>query len=122
MVTIRTGSQKEVDEYIAAAPPVAKGRLKQIRAIIKKIVPGASERISYRMPCFDYNGPLAWFAMQKGYIGLHIRPPGIEQHKKPFSVCKTTMSAIHFPLEEDIPIELIRKLKTARLKLNEEGK
>lgn len=121
MATIRSGSQKQVDKYIAAAPQRIKTKLKQLRAIIREIAPGASERISYRMPCFDCKGPLAWFALQKGYIGLYIRPPVIEQHKKLLSAYKTTMSAIHFPLEEDLPVQLIERLIKARLKLNEEG-
>lgn len=116
-----TAGSKEVDAYIEDSPPQSRRKLNQLRELIREIVPEATERISYRMPYFDYKGRLAWYALQKGYIGLYIRPPVIEEHKKELSAYKTTMSAIHLPLDEEIPVALVKKLIKARKKLNEKG-
>lgn len=121
MVGKEPDGSKEVDEYIGNAPPKSRRKLIQLRDLIREIVPDATERISYRMPHFDYRGRLAWYALQKGYIGLYIRPPVIEQHRKELSAYKTTMSAIHLPLDEEIPVTLVKKLIRARKRINEKG-
>jgi uncharacterized protein YdhG (YjbR/CyaY superfamily) len=108
----------EVDAYISNAPKKAQDKLKQIRAAIKQVAPGAAESISYRMPCYNCDGQLAWFASMKGYIGLYLRPPIIAEHARELAAYKTTKSAIHFPLDQKLPLPLIKKLIKARLKKN----
>lgn len=109
-----------VDAYIARAPKAAQGKLKEIRRTILKTAPKAKESISYGMPGYD-KGRVAWFAAMKGYVGLYLRPPIIEEHKKELANYKTTKSAIHFPLEEKLPAALIGKLVRARMKKNAAG-
>lgn len=109
---------KEVDAYIAKAPKIAQAKLKAMRATIKKVVPKATESISYGMPGYD-KGQIAWFASMKGYIGFYIRPPIIKDHAQALKKYKTTKSAIHFPLTEKLPTTLIKKLIRARMKKNE---
>jgi len=52
---------KDVDEYIAKAPKEVRGKLKELRAIIKSAAPKAEERISYGMPYYRYKGRLVYF-------------------------------------------------------------
>lgn len=112
---------KDVSEYISRAPKEVQGKLKEVRAAIKAVAPEAAESISYGMAFYNYKGRLAWFGLQKGYIGLYIRPPVIEEHKKELAGYTGTKSAIHLPLNEKMPISLIKKLVTARVKKNEAG-
>lgn len=109
--------QKEVDSYISHAPKAAQAKLREMRKLILDLAPHAEESISYRMPGYD-NGKIAWFASMKGYIGLYLRPPIIEEHATELATYKTTKSAIHFPLEKKLPVALIRKLLKARIKRN----
>lgn len=115
------GSSKEVDAYIAKTPGEAQGRLRELRAAIKQLAPDATESISYKMPFYSYHGQLAWFASMKGYIGLYLRPPVIAEHARELAGYKTTKSAVHFPLDEKLPMSLIRKLIKARMKKNIAG-
>lgn len=62
----------------------------------------------------------AYFAHAKGYIGLYIPPPIIADYAKALEHFTTTKSAVHFPLTENLPFELITKLIKARMKHNEE--
>jgi uncharacterized protein YdhG (YjbR/CyaY superfamily) len=110
-------SPKDIDAYIAMAPKEARGKLREMRLAIKEVAPTASESISYGMPGYD-NGQIAWFGLMKTHIGLYLRPPIIEKHKKELSGYATTKSAIHFPLDEKLPIPLIKKLIKARIKAN----
>jgi uncharacterized protein YdhG (YjbR/CyaY superfamily) len=113
------GSAKDVDEYIANAPAEIQDKLRQLRAAIKQAAPKALEGTSYKMPYYDYKGRLVWFALLKSNIGLYLRPPVIEQHKNELAKYRTTKSAINFPLDQELPILLIKKLIKARMKMNE---
>lgn len=113
---------KDVDEYIGAAPPKQQPRLKALRKLIRSIAPQALERISYGMPFYDYNGRLVYFAAANNYIGLYIPLPIIDDHKKDLTGYTTTKSAIHLPMDEPLPVSLIKKLVMARMKYNEQNK
>lgn len=54
-----------VDEYIQACDPAVQPLLNELRAFIHQHAPGATEKISYSMPCFYLNGNLVYFAAAK---------------------------------------------------------
>lgn len=108
---------KDVDTYIAKAPKEVQGKLKEIRAVIRETAPTAMESISYGMPGYD-KGQIAWFGLMKTHIGLYLRPPIIEEHKNELANYKTTKSAVHFPLNKKLPVNLIKKLVKARIGKN----
>ncbi len=110
---------KSVDEYIAAAPKEVQGKLREVRAAIREVAPDAVEGISYRLPCYDYKGRLIWFGIMRTHVGLYIRPPVIEEHRKELARYETTISAVRIPLDQEIPVELVKKLVKARMKKNE---
>jgi uncharacterized protein YdhG (YjbR/CyaY superfamily) len=114
-------TSKNVDDYIAAAPKEAQAKLEDVRAAIREVAPAAVESISYQMPYYNYKGRLAWFGLHKGYIGLYLRPPTIEEHRKELAGHVTTKSAVHLPLDKKIPVSLVKKLVKARMKKNETG-
>lgn len=113
---------KDVDEYIESAPLEVKGRLQEIRSIIKEVTPDALEKISYGMPYYGYKGRLAYFAYAKEHIGLYLTPPIIEEFKDELRYYSISTATIRFPLDEKLPIALIKKLVKARMKMNEEAK
>jgi uncharacterized protein YdhG (YjbR/CyaY superfamily) len=116
-----SGSSKEVDDYIAAAPREVQAKLKAVRAAILDVAPDAAESISYRIPYYSYKGRLAWFGFYRTHIGLYLRPPVIEEHKSELSGYETTKSAVHLPLDKKVPVQLIKKLVRARMEKNEAG-
>jgi uncharacterized protein YdhG (YjbR/CyaY superfamily) len=113
---------KDVDAYISAAPKEAQDKLRRLRETIREIAPTAVESISYRMPYYDYKGRLVWFGLAKAHIGLYLRPPVIEEHKKDLLDYGTTKSAVHLSLDKELPIPLIRRLVKARMKKNDAEK
>lgn len=112
---------EKVDAYISAAPKEVQGKLSDVRAAIKAAAPGAVENISYKMPYYAYKGRLAWFGLHTSHIGLYLRPPVVEDHRKDLAGYETTKSAVHLPLDEKIPAQLIKKLVKARMKKNDAG-
>ena len=113
---------KTVSEYIASAPKEVRGKLRQLRAVIREVAPKAEEKISYGMPYYGYKGRLAYFAYAKHHIGLYAMPPIVAEHRKELKKYKTATATIRFPLNEKLPITLIKKLVKAGVKRNELGR
>lgn len=113
---------KTVDEYIASAPEEARVKLKEIRKIIKSVVPEAEEKLSYGMPYYGYKGRLVYFAFSKKHVGLYVMPPVIQDHKKELEGYETATATVRFPLDEDLPVKLIEKLVKAGVVNNEAKK
>jgi uncharacterized protein YdhG (YjbR/CyaY superfamily) len=110
---------KTVDEYIEAAPVAAQGRLKEVRAAILAAAPDAKESTSYGMAYYSYKGRLAWFGIFTAHIGLFIRPPVLEEHRKELRGYVMTKSSLHLPLDRKVPTALVKKLVRAGMKKNE---
>jgi uncharacterized protein YdhG (YjbR/CyaY superfamily) len=115
------GATKSVDAYITAAPMQVRGKLVRLRAAIKEAAPAATEGISYGIPYYSYKGPLAYFRLAKGHIGLYIPPPVIEEHLDELSAYGTARATVRFPLKGKLPAALIKKLVKARMRTNEAG-
>ncbi len=107
-----------VDEYIKNSPKEVRGKLEQLRSTIKKTAPKAEEKISYGMPYYGYKGRLAYFRVQKAHIGLYIPPPVIEEYKEELKGYKTATATIRFPLNEKLPVPLIKKMIRTRMQIN----
>jgi len=108
-----------VDAYISAAPKEVQEKLRAVRAAIMQVAPDAKESIGYGIPFYSYKGRLAWFGLHKEHIGLYLRPPVVEEHRRELEGYVTTKSAVHLPLERKIPVELVKRLVKARLDINE---
>ncbi len=113
---------KDVDEYIKNAPKEVQDKLKELRKAIKEAAPDAEEKISYSMPYYGYKGRLAYFANAKNHIGLYVMPPVIEDHKQELKGYETAKATVQFPLDEKLPIALIKTLIKAGVKKNDEKK
>ena len=99
-----------VDEYIATAPEGSRAALGEIRRRVHETVPGAGEKISYRIPTFTLDGK--YFAYMAGFDNhISIYPvtdlPGLDDEISPFRSGKATL---RFPLEQPIPYPLIERV------------
>jgi uncharacterized protein YdhG (YjbR/CyaY superfamily) len=112
---------KNVDEYIAQAPEEIQEKLQELRAAIKTAAPDAEERISYGMPYYYYKGRLVYFQLWKKHIGFYVPTPIVEEHKSELKGYETTNATIRFPLDEKLPLDLIKKLVQARVRKNDEA-
>ncbi len=62
----------EVDAYIAAAPPLRRERLSELRALIHRTVPGVAESIEWRMPVFRTGDRYIATVSQKNYLSIYL--------------------------------------------------
>lgn len=105
-----------IDEYIDGYPQKVKDILTKIRKIIQEAAPEAKEAISYQMPTFKWNGNLIHFAGFKNHIGLYPTPSGIESFKEEIAPYRSGKGSIQFPLDQEIPYDLIQKIVLYRVK------
>lgn len=110
--------KNSIDQYIATFPESVQQLLQQIRATIQQAAPDATEAISYAMPTFKLNGNLVHFAGYKNHIGFYPTPSGIEPFKDELVNYKCSKGAIQFPIDEPLPIKLIRKIVLHRVQIN----
>jgi uncharacterized protein YdhG (YjbR/CyaY superfamily) len=107
-----------IDEYIAGFPEETQRMLEQARGTIKGAVPRAEEKISYGIPCITLNGKyVLYFAGYKKHIGVYPVPrKGFE---KDFAPYKTSgKGTIQFPLDESLPLTLIKKITKFQVQQN----
>ena len=107
---------KNIDEYIAGFPPDVQQVLEQIRAAIKEVAPAAEEALKYQIPTFVLNENLVHFAAFKSHVGFYPTPSGIEKFKGELSTYEGAKGSVRFPIDEPMPLRLIRKIVAFRVK------
>jgi uncharacterized protein YdhG (YjbR/CyaY superfamily) len=116
------GHFRTIDEYINSFPDEVRNQLQALRQAIKEEAPEAEEAISYQMPTFTLHGNLVHFAAYKNHIGFYPTPSGVEAFIAELSPYKTGKGTLQFPLDQPLPLPLIRKVVKLRVKENLEKK
>jgi uncharacterized protein YdhG (YjbR/CyaY superfamily) len=110
---------KNVDEYIRSFPKETRDRMEKIRRTIRTQAPDAAENLSYGMPAYKTHGkPLVYFAGYKGHIGFYATPSGHSEFAEELSGYKQGKGSVQFPLEEPLPLELIKRIIQFRVQEN----
>ncbi len=105
-----------IDQYITEAPAEVKQILINIRNLISEKAPEAVSCIAYNMPAFKYHKkPLVYFAAFKNHIGFYALPSGNVAFQKELTKYKTGKGSIQFPLDQEIPYDLIGQLVEFRV-------
>lgn len=98
------------EEYIRFQPENHRINLELIRQTVREAVPDATEAISYQMPSFKYHGMLCFYAVFKDHYSLFVAPEVHIAFAGELKKFKTTKSAIHFPFDRPVPVELIVRI------------
>lgn len=105
-----------VDEYIQSFPKKTQIHLKAIRKIIKETAPDAVEQIAYKMPAYKLNKkPLVYFAGYEKHIGFYATASGHAKFEKALSKYKQGKGSVQFPIDELMPLDLIKKIVEFRI-------
>lgn len=113
---------KTIDEYIQLFPKDIQHILKDLRQTIRDAAPEAEETINYQMPTFTLDGNLVHFAAFKNHIGFYPTPTGIEAFKDELAPYKGAKGSVQFPIDQPLPLPLIRRIVEYRVKENKERK
>ena len=115
--------KNEVDVYIENFSEPVQKHLSLIRACIKKAAPDAEESFAYKMPSYKLNNkPLVYFAGYKNHIGLYATPNAHKAFEKELSKYKQGKGSVQFPVEEKLPLSLIKEMIQFKVKEINENK
>lgn len=103
-----------VPEYINAAAPAARKKLREIRAILKKVAPKATETLKWGSPVFEEKRILFSYSAFKSHLNFMPTRSSITPFKDLLTDYKTGKDTIQFPYDKPLPKTLIRKIATFR--------
>ena len=109
---------KDIDEYLESHSSEDQRLLRQMRAMIHKAAPEATEKISYGIPTFYLNGNLVHFAAFANHIGFYPTSSGIAAFEKQLGPFRSSKGAVQFPKDKRLPVTLVTKIVKFRVKEN----
>lgn len=109
---------KDIDRYLMSIEPERRAILKELRKTIHKVVPGVEECLSYGMPAFKLEGKVicGFLATKKGCSYYPFSGSTLKTLRKELTRFEQTKSALHFSAVNRLPVSLVRKLVSARLR------
>jgi uncharacterized protein YdhG (YjbR/CyaY superfamily) len=110
-----------VDEYVEAAPQEGRKLLRELRAILKKASPGATEDLKWRVPVLEKKRILFAYSAHKSHLTFVPTGPALAPFKKELAGYKTGKDSIQFPYDEPLPKPLIRRIAAYRVKQVEQN-
>ena len=104
-----------VDDYINDQPKEVQIKLRELREYIFEAVPNASELFNYGIPAFALvkggkRDTQIMIAGYKKHVGLYPDPTAIEHFKNELESYKQGKGSIQFPVNEELPKELIIRM------------
>ncbi|MGH7592321.1 MAG: iron chaperone, partial [Gemmatimonadales bacterium] len=108
-----------VAAYIQAAPKEARAKLREMRAAIRAAAPGAAESVKWGMPAYSGRRILVTFAAHASHIGFYPTPSAVSVFAPRLKRFKTAKGSIQFPLDQPLPLALIREITGFRVRESE---
>jgi uncharacterized protein YdhG (YjbR/CyaY superfamily) len=106
---------RSVDEYISSFPEPTRKLLQQMRRTIHGAAPEATEAIKYGIPTFVLNGNLVHFGGFEHHVSFFPTSAPINVFKRELSRYEQSKGTIRFPLDQPLPLALIRKIVLFRV-------
>jgi uncharacterized protein YdhG (YjbR/CyaY superfamily) len=110
-----------VTEYVDAAPKEARKHLRDIRALLKKVAPKATETLKWGSPVFEEGRILFSYTAYKSHLNFMPTGPAMDPFREELAAYKTGKDTIQFPYDKPLPKALIRKIAAFRVKQVREG-
>jgi uncharacterized protein YdhG (YjbR/CyaY superfamily) len=107
---------KTVDEYIDIAPKQSQEMLRELRSLLKKIAPNATEALKWGSPVFEEGRILFAYSAYKDHLNFMPTGPALEPFKDELAGYKLGKDTIQFPYDKPLPKSLIRKIASFRIK------
>jgi uncharacterized protein YdhG (YjbR/CyaY superfamily) len=103
-----TEKPRSVDEYIDGFDGITRDRLYELKKCIQSVLPTATEKISYAIPCFWDGAYIVYFAGYAKHASIYpVHRAGLEEELKPYLSGKSTA---RFPHDAPLPKSLIKKI------------
>jgi uncharacterized protein YdhG (YjbR/CyaY superfamily) len=112
-----------IDTFISSCRSEVRPILEDVRRTIHDAVPEATETIGYGIPTFQLAGKnMIHFGVGKHHIGLYATPDGHAEFEPELAMYKRGKGSVQFPLDEPMPLDLVRRIALFRAAQIKEGK
>jgi len=105
-----------IDEYIDAAPLFAQEKLREIRSILRKVAPNATEMLRWGYPVLFEKRILFSYSAFKKHINFMPTGPAMKPFEEELSEFTTGKDTIQLPYNKPLPTALIKKIAEYRVK------
>ncbi|MFB9273695.1 iron chaperone [Cohnella cellulosilytica] len=114
---------QSVEEYIGAFSAEVQTDLERIRQAIAQAIPNAEEVVSYQLPAFKLHGMVIYYSAYKSHYSISMPPPftAFEAFKDELAPYDVSKSAIKFPMDKPLPLELIGRIAKFKAQENAEA-
>jgi uncharacterized protein YdhG (YjbR/CyaY superfamily) len=106
-----------IDAYLAKLPADQRDTLQYLRAQIARLLPDATETISYGMPAFALDGQvIVWYAGWKKHCTIYpLTDRFLKAHAEELKRFGRTKGSLHFTPQQPLPDALVEELVKDRL-------
>lgn len=100
-----------VTDYISNLDDPQKRTLSHVVSIVKQLVPGAEETISYGVPTFKHNGKyLIALAANKKHLSIYPGSHAIAVHEDLLGAFSLSKGTVRFTPDNSIPDDILRSI------------
>lgn len=105
-----------VAEYIKSSPKESQKMLRELRALLKKVVPKAKESLKWGTPVFEEGRILFAYGAYRTHLNFVPTPSALKPFRKQLEKFVVGKSTIQLPYGKPIPKALIKKIAAFRAK------
>jgi uncharacterized protein YdhG (YjbR/CyaY superfamily) len=105
---------KTVDEYIELAPEIAREKLIEIRSVLSKVAPTATEVLKWGKPVFVSKTILFGYSAHKSHLSFIPTGLALKPFEKELSGYTVKKDSVQFSYDKPLPKELIKKIAKYR--------
>ena len=112
---------RTVDDFISHAPLSAQPGLRELRRLIRAVLPQSREKIWYGVPFYHECGEVAGFSLAKQHISLGVgaKVLSAERRKKLAAMgYRTGSCTVQIRFDQKLPVALIRKMLMEKVRSN----
>jgi len=106
-----------IEEYLEAAPEPHRSTLITLRAMLRELLPDATEAMSYGVPAFKVEGrAIAGYAYHKHHCGYYPHSESVlAELGEDLTGFDWSRGTLRFPIDDPLPQPLVARLVAARL-------
>lgn len=111
---------RTIDEYMSGLGEGQRSALEALRSVVRSVVPGAEECISYGLPAFRWEGRLlVGMGATAGHCALYpMSANTVAAFAGELAEYETSKGTIRFQPEKPLPTVLVRRMVKARMAEN----
>lgn len=107
-------NSKAVDEYILNLPQASRIKFEQLRQLLKEVAPNATENLKWGKPILETETILFAFSCHKAHLSFVPTRQALEPFKNQLQPYVLGQDSIQFPLNQPLPVDLIREIAEYR--------